>query len=148
MSKNNALIIEDTPANRDFFDRLIQQAGFETYPAARGDEALKIADSLDSLGLAIIDMQMPDISGLDLTYRLREKFPDACLIVATMHDERSLMESAFNKGCNIFMVKPHGFIDLFKVLSSQGIESLVKQSPLTIDQHGLRPFVFTTTSHS
>lgn len=148
MSKNNALIIEDTTANRDFFDRLMQQAGFVTYSAARGDEALEIAKHLNSLDLAIIDMQMPDISGLDLTYILRERFPEACLIVATMHDERSLMESAFNKGCNVFMVKPHGFIDLFKYLSGKGVHALLDESPMTIDQHGFRPFAFTTMSHS
>jgi len=140
MTEKKALIIEDTQANRVFFERLLIQAGFDVIGVESGNEAVEQTKDLEELALAIIDMEIPDISGLEMTLRLRKKFPDSCLIVATMHDERSLMQSAYDKGCDVFLVKPHGFMDLFKQLTTIGSEGLHKERPLVIDKFGLRPF--------
>ena len=140
MSKKQALIVEDTAANRMFFERLLMQAGFEVVGVETGQAALEQADAMDNLHLAVLDMEIPDINGLELTVRLRKQYPDACLIIATMHDERSLMQSAFDKGCDVFLVKPHGFMELFKRLTSEGSEGLRANRPLVIDQFGPRPF--------
>src|SRR5215510_2459190 len=118
MVAKKALILEDTAANRMFFERLLMQAGFEVTGAEKGKEALEKAEAMGEMHLAILDMEIPDITGLEMTHRLRKQFPDACIVVATMHDERSLMESAFIKGCDVFLVKPHGFMDLFKRLTT------------------------------
>jgi two-component system KDP operon response regulator KdpE len=138
--KQIALIVEDTAANRIFFERLLAQAGYEVISAETGKEALNAVSDVDTLALGVLDMQMPDISGLELTARLREKFADACLVVATMHDERSLMQSAFDRGCDVFLVKPHGFMELYKRLQSQGSDGLHANRPLVIDQYGPRKF--------
>lgn len=140
MSRKKALILEDTAANRHFFERLFMQAGYEIIAAETGKQALSNLANESSLDLAVLDMEIPDITGLEMTARLREKYPDTCIVVATMHDERSLMQSAFNKGCDVFLVKPHGFMDLFKRLTTEGSQSLHKNRPLIIDQFGLRPF--------
>lgn len=135
-----ALIVEDTEANRIFFERLVTQAGFTVKGATTGSEALGVAAGVDNLALALIDMEMPDISGLDLTHRLRQQFPNICLVVATMHDEYSLIESAFVHGCDVFLVKPHGFIELFKRLTTLGTAGIRKAGPLVIDQYGPHEF--------
>ncbi|MCU0511211.1 MAG: response regulator [Anaerolineae bacterium] len=140
MSDNVALVIEDTDANRIFFERLLGQAGFKIYGVASGAAALEQAGRLSSLALAVIDMEIPDLNGLELTLRLRRAFPQACLIVATMYDEPSLMQSAFDKGCDVFLVKPHGFMDLFKRLTAEGAAGLHAVRPLVIDQYGPRAF--------
>lgn len=137
---STALVIDDTDANRQFFERLLAQAGFLIRSAANGTNALKIADELERLELAIIDMEIPDMSGLEIVARLRKRFPSACLVIATMHDERTLMDSAFARGCDLFMVKPHGFVELFKRLQTQGTEGLHASRPLVIDQYGLRNY--------
>jgi CheY-like chemotaxis protein len=140
MLAKKALILEDTAANRMFFERLLMQAGFEVVGAEKGKEALEKAQTMGEMHLAILDMEIPDITGLEMTHRLRQQFPNACIVVATMHDERSLMQSAFNKGCDVFLVKPHGFMDLFKRLTTEGSEGLHRTRPLIIDQYGSRPF--------
>lgn len=140
MAAKKALILEDTAANRMFFERLLMQAGFEVVGAEKGKEALEKAQIMGEMDLAILDMEIPDITGLEMTHRLRQQFPQACIVVATMHDERSLMESAFLKGCDVFLVKPHGFMDLFKRLTTEGSNGLHQNRPLVIDQYGPRPF--------
>lgn len=140
MAKKQALIVEDTAANRMFFERLLVQAGFDVVGVETGQEALKQMDAMEDIALAILDMEIPDINGLELTVRLRQQSPETCIIIATMHDERSLMQSAFEKGCDVFLVKPHGFMELFKRLTSEGSSGLHKNRPLVIDQYGPRPF--------
>jgi len=140
MSKKQALIVEDTAANRMFFERLLIQAGFEVVGAETGKAALEQANAMETVSLAVLDMEIPDINGLELTVRLRKQYPDACIIIATMHDERSLMQSAFDKGCDVFLVKPHGFMELFKRLTTEGSAGLHSNRPLIIDQFGPRPF--------
>lgn len=140
MSKKQALILEDTAANRMFFERLFTQAGYDIISAETGKEAMTKLQGIDTLDLAVLDMEIPDITGLEMTVRLRKRFPDTCIVVATMHDERSLMQSAFNKGCDVFLVKPHGFMDLFKRLTGEGSKALHANRPLVIDQYGPRPF--------
>lgn len=140
MSKNKALILEDTAANRMFFERLLSQAGFEIIAAETGQEAIEKLTGEDTLALAILDMEIPDITGLEMTDRLRKRYPDTCIVVATMHDERSLMQSAFDKGCDVFLVKPHGFMELFKRLTGGGSHGLHENRPLVIDQYGPRKF--------
>jgi CheY-like chemotaxis protein len=140
MVAKKALILEDTAANRMFFERLLMQAGFEVVGAEKGKEALEKAQTMGEMDLAILDMEIPDITGLEMTHRLRQQFPNACIVVATMHDERSLMQSAFSKGCDVFLVKPHGFMDLFKRLTTEGSASLHQNRPLVIDQYGPRAF--------
>jgi DNA-binding NarL/FixJ family response regulator len=105
-------------------------------------------EQMENLTLAIVDMEMPDMSGLELTQRIRKKYPNACIIVATMYDERSLIESAYRRGCDIFLVKPHGFMDLFKKLTSAGTKGMRQEAPLIIDQYGLRPFRSSAVSAS
>ncbi len=140
MSQKKALILEDTIANRLFFERLLSQAGFEIIAAETGQIALDKLKDESRIDLAILDMEIPDITGLEMTARLRVKYPDTCIVVATMHDERSLMQSAFSKGCDVFLVKPHGFMELFKRLTTDGSVALHKNRPLIIDQYGPRPF--------
>lgn len=142
MSTQKALVVEDTDANRIFFERLLTQAGFEVHGVSSGRAALQKLEAFDSLELAVFDMQVPDFNGLDLTAMARQAFPKACIVVATMHDERSLMESAFQKGCNIFLVKPHGLMELYNRLTKVGLEAIVNGACMVIDQYGPREFEF------
>ncbi len=139
MSEKKALVIDDTEANRVFFERLLVQAGFEVSSAANGAQAMALLTSGTPFTLAIVDMEIPDVSGLDLTRRIRHAYPEAYIVVATMHDERSVMDSAFSKGCNVFLVKPHGFMELFKRLTSS--DGTLTQQPLIIDQYGARAYL-------
>ena len=140
MEDRHALIVDDTPANKVFFERLLTQAGFTVQGASDGNTAMQLADNMPSLDLAVLDMEVPHMNGLEMTARLRQKFPDMCIVVATMHDEHSLMHSAFKRGCDVFMVKPHGFMTLFKQIANGGHLHLRAQRPQIIDQFGIRTF--------
>jgi len=144
MSNKNAIVIDDTPANRDFLVRLMTQAGFNVHGAEDGKTAIETTTTLDSLALAVIDMELPDMNGLHLTQHIRQLYPHAYIVVATMHDQRSLIEKAFNKGSNCYLVKPHGFMELFKRLTTVDLAELTRQGYVVIDQYGPRTYNLAT----
>ncbi|MCU1246519.1 MAG: domain S-box, partial [Acidobacteria bacterium] len=71
------LVVDDFEANRYSKVRLLRQAGFEVVEAATGRAALSAAG--DSLSAVILDINLPDISGLDVARRLRESPATATL---------------------------------------------------------------------
>lgn len=141
-----ALVVDDEPANLNFLERLIEQARFNVRGATCGKAALDKVEGCPEITLALVDMQLPDMTGLQLVTELRKRFPDAYLVIATMHDERDLMEKAFSRGCDMFLVKPHGFMELFRRLVSTSPDELRSGGFMVIDQYGPRPFVLETTS--
>ncbi len=135
-----ALVIEDEPANQDFLVRLITLAGFEVQGASTGEEALRIARETPQLTLVATDIQLPDISGLDLIAQLRDLLPEALLLVASMWDEPAMIARAFDSGCDVFLVKPHGFMDLYQRLKGLP-DSRPQLCHVLIDQYGCRPYL-------
>jgi CheY-like chemotaxis protein len=135
-----ALVVDDAPANRDFAERLLTGAQFEVRGAATGERALEAIETIMTLDLALVDWKLPDMTGLDLLGKLRPRFPEACLVIATMYDDRTRMEQAFEFGCNIFLVKPHGFMELFRRLTAGELQAMRSGPPTIIDQYGPRPY--------
>lgn len=133
-----ALVVDDEPANRDFLVRLLEQAQLKVIGASTGDEALQIAARTPCLHLLVIDNRLPDMDGVELLAQLRQRYPRAKVVMATMLDERSLMAKAFENGCDIFLVKPHGFMELFRRLHSG--KEYEEATRLVIDQYGPRPY--------
>jgi DNA-binding response OmpR family regulator len=140
-----ALVIDDEPANRDFLVRLLQTANFKVVGADCGAEGLKAAKSIPALALALVDQELPDSSGLDVIQRLRADNPETLLVMATMHDDRPLIEEAFARGIDVFLVKPHGFMELYRRLQEvDSNTSLLRR--LIIDQYGPRPYKGTNSA--
>lgn len=144
MGERIALAVDDVSANRDFLERLLTGAKFKVLGAVSGNNALKVSAELKELALAVVDINLPDMTGLELCAQLRTRFPMAYVVVATVMDERSVMEAAFAVGCNAFLVKPHGFMELFKRLTTTSTDELRASPQVIIDQYGPRQFKIAT----
>jgi len=146
MTERIALAVDDASANRDFLERLLGGAKFKVLGAGTGAAALKAISGLDKLALAVVDWKLPDTTGLQLACEIRTRFPETYLVIATMYDERSMMEEAFAKGCNVFLVKPHGFMELFQRLMTTDVDTLRAGPNTIIDQYGPRLFKGSTNT--
>lgn len=140
MAERLALVVDDVGANREFVVRLLSGAKFKVISASTGKAAHELIVLQDDLPMAIVDMKLPDMSGLELVVELRKKFPKAYLVVASMYDERTTIDQAFAAGCNVYLVKPHGFMELYKRLIQSELAALCAEPPLVIDQYGPRLF--------
>ena len=81
--------------------------------AANGKEAVEKAKKLKP-DVAIIDISMPELDGIQATRQIREAVPDTKVLVLTMHESEELVQNALDAGA-------HGY-----VLKSDLTESLVE----------------------
>ena len=144
MFKNNAsrqaLVVDDEFYNRDFVQILLEKAGFSVVSAANGFDAATAAGENPELSLALIDHELPDTTGVKLIAGLRTQRPDMMLVMATVHDDHELIEQAFSAGADMFIVKPNGFIELFKQLQIPDSKLMASDQRWIIDQYGVRPY--------
>lgn len=72
--------------------------------AADGAEALRLAEELKP-DLILLDLNMPQLGGLEALPRLREIAPNANIIILTMHDEARYLQEALNAGASGYVLK-------------------------------------------
>jgi DNA-binding NarL/FixJ family response regulator len=83
--------------------------------AANGDEALALAKAND-YDLAVLDMSMPGLSGIELIKRLRVEKPQLRLLVLSMHAERQYAVRALKAGASGYLTKDSAAAQLASVI--------------------------------
>lgn len=117
------LLIEDDDFTRRLMSRLLQDLKVrQVWEASDGMSALAILrDHPEKVDLAICDLEMPRMSGLDLLHALRtatgNPLADLPVIVLTAHREADTVKRAIAYGISGYLVKPVSKADLTKRLS-------------------------------
>jgi two-component system nitrogen regulation response regulator GlnG len=82
---SSVLIVDDESPMREILVRWLASAGYETREAADADAALE-ALTASPADVVLCDVQMPGHDGLWLVARMRERFPDVAVVLATADD--------------------------------------------------------------
>lgn len=101
------MIVEDNELNMKLFRDLMEAHGYETLQTRDGLEALKLARQYDP-HLILMDIQLPDVSGLEVTRWLKDdpdlkKIP---VVVVTSFAMRGDEERIRAGGCDDYLSKP------------------------------------------
>lgn len=99
------LIAEDDKNTRRLLSAILQQNGFHTILAADGQEALDQFES-NHIDLAIIDIMMPKIDGLELTKMLRDYDNYLPILILSAKDLPLDKKKGFIAGTDDYMTKP------------------------------------------
>ena len=83
--------------------------------ASDGEQALQ-ACALCAHQLAIVDLSLAGISGLDLVKQLRQKFPDLAILMMSMHDETVYAERALRAGARGYLMKQEATTTILKAM--------------------------------
>lgn len=123
------LVIDDNELNRDMLARRLTRSGFTVDTAAGGISGLeKILGG--EYSLVMLDIMMPDLDGLTVLKRVRERYSKTELpvIMATAVDEGSDIAEALSLGANDYVTKPLDFkVVLARVENVLGyVEALTK----------------------
>jgi CheY-like chemotaxis protein len=110
------LIVEDNTQVANGLARLLDQAGYTTHVFHSGGAALAFAEQSPP-DAALIDIHLPDLSGLVLTQKLRARMgPEAPIIVVSGDDSMEVINSLPHVGATRFYRKPVRYADLVEHL--------------------------------
>src|SRR5215469_18516921 len=71
-SNGIVLVVDDEPTILEIVGRYVERAGFETFRAEDGPEALRLAES-HRPDLVVLDVMLPGLDGIEVMKRLRER---------------------------------------------------------------------------
>jgi two-component system sensor histidine kinase RpfC len=117
----NILVAEDNQVNQQVIEGILRHAGHNVRMASTGESALDIlSDDLDKIDMLILDMNMPEISGVEVVKSLR--FMDTSgqlpVIMLTADATPEAKESSLNAGANRFLTKPIDARGLLECIAS------------------------------
>ncbi len=99
------LIVEDDRFFRDMFSGLLKSQGYDVDCAADGAEGLEMI-SANQYGLVITDLVMPDISGMEILSKVKEKDSTIDVIMVTGNANMESAIYALKHGVHDYLVKP------------------------------------------
>ena len=99
------LVVDDEAAIRELLTRILEDEGYSVETAENGKKAIKLCEK-QYFDVALIDIQLPDISGNELLTKFIELRPKMVRILITGHPSIENAIDAVNKKCDGYVLKP------------------------------------------
>jgi FixJ family two-component response regulator len=103
--RRHVAVVDDDESVRKALMRLLSAHSFEARSYASADDFLKSLHA-GQPGCLVLDLQMPEVSGLDLQHRLQRSGISIPTIIITAHNESGVRDRCEAAGACAFMVKP------------------------------------------
>jgi len=120
LAGRRALVVDDNQANRVILEKQLSSWGVRTASAADGEQALELLRSAagDPYDLAVLDMQMPGMDGIQLARRIKAEpgISETRLVLLTSMGRRGDGEEASQAGIEAYLTKPTRQSDLYDAL--------------------------------
>ncbi len=111
MERSRILVVEDEPDIRHEVERALLQEGYQVGVAADGDAALALA-AAKTPDLAILDILMPGLNGLEVCRRLREDNPAVRILFLTALGGEVDKVRGLDAGADDYLAKPFSMPEL------------------------------------
>ena len=111
--ERTVLIVEDEPDAAEMFAEMMRVSGFRVVKSHSSGPALKLMSS-EKPDVVILDVMMPDISGLEVLRFMRQE-PNLAGIPVVVVSAKSMpsdIKTGLDAGASIYLTKPVGFLDL------------------------------------
>lgn len=105
MSQARILVVDDERFFRETIREVLEPRGFDLVFASDGTSALE-EGSDETLGVVILDLQLPDLHGLEVFRRLREMRPELRVIILSAHTDQEYVLEALRLGACDYLAKP------------------------------------------
>jgi DNA-binding response OmpR family regulator len=133
------MVIDDEPAARLSLAELLSLEGYEVTAAASGEEALeRMPDG--PFDLAIVDLKMPGMDGLQVVEVLQKQSPNTVIIMLTAHGTLETAVQAMRQGAHDYLLKPANVNEIMQSVKA-GLDKrrreLRRRELLSLMQHTL-----------
>jgi DNA-binding response OmpR family regulator len=105
------VIADDEKVVNDLVKMFIEQKGFEAFSAFSGAEAIELVEK-NLPEIIILDIGLPDMTGLEVVKRIRPIAPNIKIIITTGYRDDELEEQAQGLGINQYVKKPFAIQEL------------------------------------
>jgi CheY-like chemotaxis protein len=117
------LLVDNEDFVVDILLRILKHLGYEVCVAKSGQEAINIFQkNEEEIGLVILDMVMPEMSGLETLVQLRKINPKIKIILSSGYEIDEDIQSVIDEGFSDFIQKPFGVNQV-----SSKIEEILKK---------------------
>jgi two-component system KDP operon response regulator KdpE len=135
----HVLLIEDEPAIRRLLRLSLTRQNYQVIEAPTADGALAFL-SQEQADLAILDLGLPDLDGLDLLRRIRATQRLPIIVLSSRTSERSKVD-ALELGADDYVTKPFGMEELLARMrtalrhgyAAKGEDAIFRNGPLVVD---------------
>lgn len=109
---NTVMVVEDEEALATPLMRALEREGYDVTWVDRGQQALDRLAAQDSADVVILDLGLPDIDGLDVCRRLRERGFDGAILIVTARAAELDLVVGLDGGADDYIAKPFGLAEL------------------------------------
>ncbi len=106
------LVADDEATIRDVLQSFLEGEGYSVSKARTGGEALKLLASAPKVDLLLLDLRMPDLSGMDVLQRISDQNIDVPVIIMTAFGTSNLAIKAIQLGAYDYITKPFELEDV------------------------------------
>ena len=117
MEMNHVLIVEDDKEIREGVETYLKSQGYVVFQAADGVEGLEVIEK-EEIHLAIVDVMMPRMDGIQMTVKLREKYDFPVIFLSAKSEEVDKI-MGLNMGADDYVTKPFTPLELLARVNSQ-----------------------------
>lgn len=112
------LVTEDEEVNYQYLEILLKkyEVNLKILHAINGREAVEMCDRHPEIKLVLMDLKMPEMSGIEAARLIKKQHPEIIIVAQTAFTALENQEEAKEAGCVAFLRKPTRKVDLFKVL--------------------------------
>ncbi|MGC9397746.1 MAG: response regulator transcription factor [Anaerolineae bacterium] len=105
------LVVDDEPNIRFFLEKVLTRVGHEVTLAEDGRTALALIEE-EAFNLALIDLKLGDVSGIEVLAALRKRHPSTPVIILTGYASLETAVEALRQGAHDYLFKPVKTVDL------------------------------------
>ncbi len=127
--KSRILVVDDEESIREFLEIMLKKEGYEVTTAEDGLRAKDIL-SKKSFDMVISDMQMPNVTGIELLKHVKESYPDVVFMMITAFGTTETAVDAMKMGAYDYVTKPFKIdevrLNISNALRSKNLETEVR----------------------
>ena len=144
------LILEDEIGIRSFVSINLKREGYEVIEAGTGSEAIEKLNSEKNISVALLDIMLPDMSGIEVCKYIRENHDNIGVIMLTAKSQEEDKIEGFVSGADDYIIKPFSIKELLarvaalirrvKKNNDSKKNNLIDSPPFLLDQNKRKLF--------
>jgi PAS domain S-box-containing protein len=113
----NLLIVEDDPTSLEYMKEILEPIGAELILKPTGEEGYSAFKDNPHLDLILMDIRLPDTSGIEIIKRIRQTNKDVRIIAQTAHALEEDRNICLQAGADDYIAKPIEISELLKIIN-------------------------------